>query len=51
MLYRWFKLVVNKETRYKPIWFCPDDKDQCVMGDVRDFMKETSSSRCVVSFH
>jgi hypothetical protein len=21
------------------MWFCLDDKDQCVLGDVRDFVK------------
>jgi hypothetical protein len=30
VFYGWFKLIVNKEARYKPMWFCLDDKDQHV---------------------
>lgn len=32
----------NKEARYKTMWFCPNDKDQCVLGDVGDFVKGKS---------
>jgi len=27
VFYGWFKPIVNKEARYKPMWFFPDDKD------------------------
>lgn len=33
------KPVGNKEARYKTTWFCPNDKNQCVLGDVGDFVK------------
>jgi hypothetical protein len=36
MYYGCFKLVANKEARYKAIWFYPNDKNQCVLGDVSD---------------
>jgi len=39
VFYGWFKLGTNKEARYKAMWFCPDDKDRCVLGDVQDFVK------------
>jgi hypothetical protein len=39
MFYGWFKLVKNKEARYKVTWFCHDDKSCCVLGDVHDSMK------------
>ncbi len=39
MFYGWFKLATNKKARYKAMWFCLDDKDQCVSGDVQDFVK------------
>lgn len=30
MYYGWFKFVANKEARYRPMWFCLNDKDQYV---------------------
>jgi hypothetical protein len=39
MVHGWFKLATNKKAMYKTMWFCPDDKDQCVSGDVQDFVK------------
>jgi hypothetical protein len=39
MFYGWFKLATNKKARYKTMWFCLDDKDQCVSRDVQGFVK------------
>jgi hypothetical protein len=39
MFYGWFKLATNKKVRYKIMWFCHDDKDWCLLGEVQDFVK------------
>ncbi len=39
MFYGWFKPTTNKKARYKTMWFCLDNKDRCVLGDVQDSVK------------
>ncbi len=39
MFHGWFKPAINKEAMYKSMWFCLDDKNQCVLGDVQDSVK------------
>jgi hypothetical protein len=39
MFHGWFKPATNKEAMYKSMWFCLDDKNQCVLGDVQDSVK------------
>jgi hypothetical protein len=39
MFHGWFKPATNKEAMYKAMWFCPNDKKRCVLGDVQDFVR------------